>query len=820
MSMFQKITLWSTYALFLLLPLFFLPWTTSVLEHNKQLLLVILTIIALVAWLGQMVMTKRLSFRSGWINLIPGAFLLAILISSATSFAGYQSWVGQAQQEYASFLSIAMYVVLLFVLMNNVSGAQTQRHILFAVLLSAAISGLVTLLAMFNLAHFPFEFAQSRGFNTVGTINGMITFLTAVMFAGLAMWLVSQQGSDRVIPDGNLGMIMRGLIVIVTVSNLVALVAVDFFVFWIINIFGVLLLAAFGFIQSQEFPNPKRFALPLAVLLVSILLLFLPSPLRLQLPLVVSPSYGASWNITKAALGSNSSNMLFGTGPGTYGYDYLAFKPVAVNGSQFWSLRFDRAKSSFLTMLASFGIVGTALWLSLMIWIGAKAVGRLIFERDHEEWKMTYVIFVGWAILLLSNLLYSSNLTMEFMLWGFTGILASQVIRKLWSTDFARSPKLGLATSFAFVLVAVGVIASLFVTGQRYAAEVAFAQGVKADHAGAPMSEVIPHLLRAVKYNSLSDTYYRNLAAAQLAQARVKITEYRAGGATELTTEQTQEINNLVSSAVDAATRATTIEPNFVSNWVLRGSIYRDLMSFAQGAETLASQMFATAIKLEPTNPVHEVNLGRVYLTVSERARALKSAEDKELAKTATEQETTLLQTAEQTFLKATQLKNDYLPAHYYLAAVYERQGRMEEAVTRLAAIRNANQADIGVAFQLAQLLIRLQRYDDATKELERIVGLNAEYSNALWFLASMYEINKKQPEAIKLVEKVVEINPGNELAKQRLARMKAGEITTQLPEPIQEGQGEVTDVPEGEIVEEESAEEGSEGVEVEETEE
>jgi tetratricopeptide (TPR) repeat protein len=803
--MFQKVTLWSTYTLFFLLPLFFLPWTTSVLEHNKQLLLVVLSILALVAWLGEMVMTKRLSFRSGWLNILPGAFLLAVLISAATSFAGYQSWVGQAAQEYISFLSIAMYVVLFFTLMNNASGTQTQRNILFVVLLSAAISGLITLLGMFNLVHLPFDFTQSRGFNTVGTLNGLITFLTAVMFTGLAMWLVSQQGRDRVIPLGNLGMAMRVFIIIVTVVNLVALIAIDFSIFWIINIFGVLLLAAFGFIQSQEFPNPKRFALPLVVLLISVLFLFLPTPLRLQLPLSVSPSYGASWNITKAALGSNSGNMLFGTGPGTYGHDYLAFKPVSVNGSQFWSLRFDRAKSSFLTTFASFGIIGTSLWLALMVWIAAKAIGRLIFERDHEEWKMTYVIFVGWATLLSTNLLYSSNLTMEFMLWGFTGLLASQVMVKLWNTDFGRSPKLGLATSFAFVLVAVGVLASLFVTGQRYAAEVAFAKGVKADRDGAKMIEVIPQLERAVTYNGFSDIYHRNLAAAQLAQARVKIAEFRSGGTTELTTEQTQEVSTLVSSAINSATRATTLEPNFVANWSLRGSIYRDVMSFAQGAEDLASQMFINASRLEPNNPIHRVNLGRVYLTVADRARSLKNAEDKELAKTATEQEANLLKTAEQTFLSAIKLKNDYLPSHYYLAATYERQGRVEEAATRLAAIRNANQTDIGVAFQLSQLLIRLQRYDLATKELERIVGLNPDYSNGLWYLASMYEVGKKQSEAIKLVEKVVELNPNNEVAKKRLALMKAGKITTQIPEPIQEGQGEVTDVPEGEIVEEEA---------------
>jgi len=58
-EVFATVTKWSIYILFLFIPLFFLPWTSSVLELNKQLLLVVLTIVALTAWLGQMVLTKR-----------------------------------------------------------------------------------------------------------------------------------------------------------------------------------------------------------------------------------------------------------------------------------------------------------------------------------------------------------------------------------------------------------------------------------------------------------------------------------------------------------------------------------------------------------------------------------------------------------------------------------------------------------------------------------------------------------------------------------------------------------------------------------------
>lgn len=800
--LFGMITRWATYLLFFLVPVFFLPWTTGILEHNKQLLFVVLTGVGLLAWLGQMVMGKQFSFKSGWLNLVPGLYFVAVLISSITSLAGYQTWVGQASSEYTSFLSVSLFIVLFYMLLNTAGDTVVQRNILTALFLSSVLSGLVTLLGMFNVVHLPFAFAQSIGFNTVGTMNGFVSFMSVMMFVGLAMWLVSQQGRDRVIPLGGQGIFLRVLIMVVVVVNLLGLAALDFWVFWLINIIGVLLLGTFVFIQSQEFPNPRRFALPLVVLFVSVLLLFLPTPLRLNLPIVISPSYGASLEITRDAISSSTSNLLFGTGPGTYLYDYLAFKPTTVNASQFWSFRFDRAKSELLTTIASLGVVGSVLWLVLMVWVAVKSVGRLVFERDHEEWKMTYVIFIGWAILFITHLLYSSNFTMSFLLWGFTGLLASQVCLKMWKSDFSTSPRLGLGTSFAFAVVAVGVVASLFITGARYAAEVAFAKAVEIDQSeDGTMDEVIAQLNRAVEFNSFSDMYQRNLSSAYLLKAGELIAA--TAGEEERTPEETQAIVDTVSASVNAAAAATAIEPNYVSNWVVRGSIYRDLMSFTQGAEDLAAQSFQNALTLEPINPIHQTNIGRVYLTVADRARNLKSAEDPELAARAAEQETTLLAGAEAAFLAAIQLKSDYLPAHYYLAAAYERQGKLEQAAARLVALRNNNPADIGLAFQLSQMLIRLQRYDLATQELERIVGLSPEYSNALWYLASMYEIAGEQGKAIAAVAKVVEVNPDNEVAADRLARLQAGEATTVIPEPIQAGQEGATEVDEGEVVEE-----------------
>ncbi len=785
MSMFSFLTKWTAILSFFLIPIFFLPWTTGVLEQNKQALLVVLVSVALVAWFGQMVATKYVAVKSGWMHLLPLLFLLSVLVSAIFSLAGYQSWVGNSSQEYTSFLSIALFVAMFYVFSNSVNSLRTQTQILFGLLLSATIAGVVTTLGMFNLVHLPFAFAKSLSFNTIGTLNGYIIFLTTAMFMGLAMWLVSARGQDRILPEGGMGVAMRVFTVMIVITNLVALVSVDYWVFWVMNIFGVLLLALFGFLQSDEFPSPKQFAIPLLLFLVSILFLFLPSPLSLNLPVTVSPSFATSWQIATSTLGSSARELFFGSGPGTYLADFLRFKPVGINASQFWSIHLDRSKSAFLTTLTMLGLIGTSLWILFIGWLGSKTVRRLIVDKDTASWKMTYVLFVGWAMLLLAHFLHASHFTLEFLFWGLSGLLASHLAVKQWSADFSRSPKMGLAAAFVFILVGVGVIASLFVTTERYLAELAFQKAITLDQKGTVDPQlVIDQLAKAIKHNGSNDIYYRNLSSAFLIQAGKKIGAASGG---KLSEEQSKEVNAIVTAAVNAATKATQIEPNDVANWIVLGSVYRNLMPYAQNAEDLAAQAFLNTVRLEPANPSHRTELGRVYLAVADRMRTFRDSKNPEEVKQAAEQEVKLLATAEQAFNSAIQLKNDYLPAHYYLAATYERQNKMVEAANRLIALTKNAPTDVGLGFELSQLFLRMEKHDLAKAELERIIAVNPKYSNALWYLASVYEIQKDHQKAIEIIKQVVELNPGNKVALERLQNLENGKATTQLPEPIKE---------------------------------
>ena len=62
-TVYKKVARWTLLISVVLLPLFFLPWTTSIIELNKQTLLVAVAGIGLVLWLLDLVMSGNLSWR-------------------------------------------------------------------------------------------------------------------------------------------------------------------------------------------------------------------------------------------------------------------------------------------------------------------------------------------------------------------------------------------------------------------------------------------------------------------------------------------------------------------------------------------------------------------------------------------------------------------------------------------------------------------------------------------------------------------------------------------------------------------------------------
>lgn len=764
------------YALIFFLPLFMLPSTIDPLELNKQTLLVTLTLCAFLSFVVSMVARRQFKIRRGWMNVVPLFVLGATVASAAASSSPYLSWIGGSSQEYMSVLTAFALVLLFYVIVNRMSGEREHRVMHGLLLASAAIAGMIGV-------YFSF---RGETFNTVGTLNALAVYLSAMTVFGCGLFVASRP-DHALLHGGLLGRFEKLLIFVIAAETLFVLFAVNYFALWIVLSVGLAILFGFFFLRAKDIHDGRRFLLPLALLSISVLYLFrLPSPVMTGVPLEVTPSFSASTDIARKVIDGPSG--LLGSGPGTFAFDYALLHDAEVNQTSLWEQRFDRGASFVHTLAPEVGVVGLIAWGIFLLSIFACGSKRVFAAKVYREWAAVLVDLAGWSVFAAAAFLYSGNMTTVFFLFVMAALIASQTASAAGEGSFDRSPKIGYAFTVSVVVLSVGILTVLFVGVQRYRSEMAFERAALLSEQNADTRDIVAELDRAAAYNRFNDAAFR-----QLSQALVRRTDEEVAALADsasVTSEAREYIRALSAAAVNASVRATDLSPRNALNWLSRGAVYRAFIPLVGNAGDLATVAYIHATELEPTNPANHVELGKTYLSLGESVRDLTGSED---APTAADAQTRLdgyLASAEAAFNRAVELKSDYAPAHYQLAVTYDRQGRLDDAVKKMESVRQYNAYDVGVAFQLGLLYLRRDAEGDidlARAELERTIELAPSYSNARWFLATVYETQGNAAAVIEQIEKILELNPDSEVVKERLERLRSGETTVNAVETIPE---------------------------------
>lgn len=750
-------------------PLIAFPWTVDPLDINKQTFAIVVIVIAVVAWLGGMLVRREADMRATWLFAPLGGLLVAGIISATTSLAPYTSFVGQGAQEYTSVLSLVVFLAFFVVGVHVLQSRRAQRQLWSGVIVSATIVAIMGSLAWFGIA------SSSIPMNLIGTPNALAIFLLAVSLLGAGLWLTSAGEADDVLPRGVFGAFLRGCIVVLSLLTLFMLVAIDYSALWVVALVGVLVLFTFALARAKEFPHPGRFVLPMIFFVVSLMFMFLPSVVTSPFPSEIAPTPSMSWSVVSRGLEDTST--LFGSGPGTFVLDYTKYQPASLNATAFWDTRFDRGASHVLTFLGTYGALGALAFGVFVLALGILALSRLIFERNHEEWRLTFAPFAAWLMLVVAMTVYAQNFTLAALFWIVSTVLAAHVTSTVRNFAFSRSPQAGLLAAFCFVLAAVGMLTTMFVTISRYRAEIAFAAAVVVDQQGGDINDVILHLDQAASVNRWSDIAYRNLGNALLHKTADVVVDPNV---------DPDLVKSLIAAAVNAAVRATDLGPNNVANWELRGDVYREVSPLVSDAPAFAVASYQTAIALSPTNPRYEVSLARAYLAQADVLQPLIDGDDKELASQAQAQADAAITQAETALNTAIALKSDYASARYYLAFVQEREGKLADAVRSMELVRATNASDVGVSMQLALLYLRQGKNALAKAELERAIALVPNYANAHWYLASILEDEGDIDGALAALNVVLSLNPDNETVAKRIAALEAGKVAATLPEPLE----------------------------------
>lgn len=764
---FRRVSKTAVYVLAFLLPLFFLPFTANVLEFQKQALLLFLVLVSFLSFLTYVLISKKLEINLNFINVLVVILLLSVLISTIFSLSRYGSFWGLPLPIAQSFLSLLLLAVLYFIV-TNLFKKEEIPLLLLVLFASGFLAALFFGVQLFSQFLLPFDFTRDISFNTIGSVNALAVYL-AVLLVLLLPLLFSVKK------------LLRVLLGIAGLAFVAVLFLINFKTAWLVFSVGLACLLAFAAVSMGKKISPT-FTVFIAVLLVAGLFFSfsrfsLPEQFP-AVPLEISPTQKASFDVLKQV---GAKSLFLGSGPGTFFYEWTKHKPPAINETIFWGVRFTRPSSEFfdrltgtglLGILAFFLLIGVCLWrvsgvILQKMEVKGKASGKAL--NGHDLFLL-WGIFAGLVSLALSFFLYTSSILILFLFFLLFAFSAQLQEDKKKSWDLASSQKAALGTSFVFVFVLVLGFGLVILYGQKYWAEVRYFQGLSAWQRGeAELSS--NHIARAADLNPKMDVYWRDLSQIYL----FRLQEILARPAL-VQEEMRQQAESLIASAINSSSQATIADSNNVTNWNIRGFVYRNMIGILGGADNWALRSYENSAELEPLSPYIQTETGRTYLALSD----FLSRQGKEAERTES------LRLARQSFEKAIELKSDYAPAHFQIAMIHVREGEIPEAISSLEEAKQAAPFDTGLAFQLGLIYYNDDQLDQAKREFERAVSIDPNYSNAFYFLGLIADKQGNREQALSHFEKIQGLNPDNQEIKLILENLQEGKPALEGVAPSQ----------------------------------
>jgi len=662
---------YSIYALMFLMPIFFLPWTSEVLDFNKQTLMLVLVFASLFAWMMRVLVSGKFEINLSKIHIFVGILFLSGLLSTVFSVYRSGSFWGWPQSTTSSFLTVLSLTVLYFLVSNTFSKKDIfVSTVTFST--SFVLAQIIGIFQLFGLYMIPFDFARATSFNTIGSA-GSLGFLSAILLPlGIVLLIVSKKWW-KVLFGAQLAL------------SMIIFFVVDYPIVWWAVIVAAFLVMVLMAVRRDIFDG-RWMSVPVFFLAISLFFVLL------------NPSiFGVGQNANEIFLSQNTSLQMvlsaikempvFGSGLGTFAYDFSKFKTPDFSQSSLWSVTFTRGASEFLSNVAMTGVFGTLALIALVIAVIVATFRSLIVEKitktsikAEDESYLNRVLVLAFVSSFLVECMvfgiYNANIVLYFVFFFAMAALVELISKEKQMYELKPSSLTTLIATFVFTLAFIFGLGILILDGQRYVAEVNYYKGLVQLNAedidgGAKKIE------SAATINPASDLYFRQLSQVYLLQLQQKV----SGITTEtLTDDQKTEIQTLVANSVNAGKLSTDLNSKSVTNWSSRGYVYQNLFGFLDDANTWAINSYEEALKLDPNNPYLYAQEGYVNFI-----SAYNLGEDK------TTEKNQLLTKAEEQLQKSLALNSEYSNALYYLGLVYNAMGYKDKAIEQFEKVKQLN---------------------------------------------------------------------------------------------------------------------------------
>lgn len=738
-SVWDKALKYAFIALTFLVPVFVLPFTIFPLEINKAFLSFMGIAVIAVLWLINFIQKGKVKIPKSVVLLNLFLLVLVYFFSSVFSENRALSLIGEGYN-LDSFSSIALFSFLALLTAFFFSESNGAVSLFYSLFISSIVVFVFQFMrTVFDANILPFNIFSSKTSNLFGAWNelGIFFGLTAL----LSSVFLKVLGKKKIFFGTVLFLSLLGIMV------------VNFKTVWLALAVFSLIFLIYIFSSSKD---TRSFAsLPLIVFIVSVLFVFLNPVVGSFLTsanlnyIEVRPSWSGTFDIIKNSL---KAAPFLGSGPGTFVYNWLNYRPQAINLTQFWSARFNYGVGFVPSLFATSGILSILLWLCFFVLLILQFLKVLVNndDEDNESKSLILASFFASLYLWVFNIIYVPSFTLTFLAFLFTGLLIAEFSRKgrirIWKINFLSEPKIKFAASLFVLIIIVASLGIFYIFSKKYAASYYFAKGISSFNTDSDLAKAENTMLKAVNFDP-QDRYFRGLTEIGLLKMQRTVNNSSLP-ADDLRTEFQRNLSAAIQYA-QLAISANNLDP---LNWINMAKVYESVMPLKiEGASNLALNNYMEAAKRDPNNPDNFIAEARVLM-----------------------QENNLPE-AKNALQKAIALKPDYAVPIFTLAQVEAASGNLEEAIKRTKDTYFLAPNDIGVLFQLGLLYYQKQDIENAKIVFEKTVSLNSNYSNAMYFLGLIYDKEGKKEDAIKVFERIEELNPDNQEIKIILSNLRKG---------------------------------------------
>ena len=725
------------------MPLFFLSYTLEVLELNKHFLLYGGVLLALMLWLLDGAISRKYTIHRTSFDIPVLVFLVVIFISGLFSTNRFISFVGDYNNIQMSGIAFLFLIAYAFLVTQVFVTDKSRLYLMGAAASGGALAGIWFLLDKFKV----FQYSD------LSVIISNSTSLSNSEFGVYLSLLIV--GSVALLSIKKKNYVVDGIAVVIGLLSLFVLLTLGFRVTYIILTIGLSVLLAF-MLTYADYLRLQWITTSFALIVIAVLFIFLKTPkiVDFNLPVEVALGVDTSYSIAWKTITDNTKQFLLGSGPATFVTDFSQYKPEALNLNNFaWRIRFGKPYSTFVSMIAETGVLGTLAFVFLVLivlgyiastWMKSLSDKQKSAARFTSQASFVYLVAPLWITLFIALFFVHLSINLWLIFFMILAMLSSVLTtseHQQIEISLKSSPQYLLATSFSVVLLFAGGIVFAVFSGRYYAAEVQYAD---APRTGSSPAQQINMLTRATQLNQKNPRYRVALAQAYLNEARV--ISGQADGSPELVTR-------LVAKAVEEARIATEFAPGSVSTWETLGNMYSNAAPFAPGVNIWVTKSYERAVALEPSNPVLHVQLGTSMYSEGKKTEA------------------------KEQFEEAIRLKSNFLDAYIALASYWEQEQDISRGIAELEKGLQAGRQSDSFLFQLGRLYFNRAQdgdWDRALTVFNAALAVNPNNANVLFSAGLIFDRRGEREVALRYFEEVLKRDPGNEKVASRAKQLRS----------------------------------------------